>query len=296
MDDLRRTVPLMRLVFALGALLSLLAGIQLVVLPRRTDAYFAWTIGTPSAAAFLGSFYWGAVAIAGTSFPRRAWARARAGVYGVVAFFWVTMATTLMHLDRFHLDSGGPAARVSAWAWLIVYLVIPPLATVALVLQHRARGVDPVRAASMARPHRLALAVAGSSLVALSILLFAAPATASDIWPWQLTPLTARAASAWVVGLGIILCTMAWEGDHDRAAPAAWGVAVLPVLLVVSLVRLEEDVRWTAGTAYVVVVAAVWALGGVSVLAAGRRRGEVSAPAAPAAPASPGSSGTAAPG
>ena len=39
------------------------------------------------------------------------------------------------------------------------------------------------------------------ALVGLGIALFAAPDAVARIWPWPLTPLTARAIEAWLVGL-----------------------------------------------------------------------------------------------
>lgn len=288
----RHTAPLVRLVLALGAVLSLLAGIQLFLLPGRTDDFFAWTIGTRSSAAFLGAFYWGSVAIAFTSFRRREWARARVGLYGLLAFFWVTLAATLAHLDRFHLGEGGTAARISAWAWLLVYVTIPPLTTAALALQWRIRGDDPAAGAPMPATQRLVIAAIGAALVVLAVVLFVAPGTAAEIWPWQLTPLTARASSAWVVGLGVILLTMAWDGDLERCVPAAAGIVGLPVLLAVALVRLRGDVSWTAGAAYVVVLAVLWLVAGIGVVLGARRQATAAglrSPAAPAAPATPAS-------
>lgn len=289
MAGVRETGPLVRLVFALGALLSFLAGIQLFLLPHRTEDFFAWTIGTRSSAAFLGAFYWGSVAIALMGLRRPEWVRARVGLYGLLAFFWVTLAATLAHLDRFHLGAGGTAARIAAWAWLAVYVAIPPLTTVALLVQRRFTGGDPEALAPMARAQRAVLLVLGLALVGVATLLFAAPRTSSDIWPWALTPLTARASSAWVVGLGVILLTMAWEGDLDRVVPAAAGVAVLPVLLAIGLLRLNDDVTWAAGAVYLGVLAVVWLLAGAGVLVAAFRRTpvDVTRPATRGAPASP---------
>lgn len=292
MPAVRHTAPLVRLVFALGAVLSLLAGIQLFLLPGRTDDFFAWTIGTRSSAAFLGAFYWGSVAIAFTSLRRREWVRARVGLFGLLAFFWVTLAATLAHLDRFHLGEGGTAARISAWAWLVVYLTIPPLTTAALIVQWRVGGADPAPGAPIPTAQRTLIAAIGAGLVGLAVVLFAAPGTAGEIWPWELTPLTARTSSAWVLGLGVILLTMAWDGDLERCIPAAAGVVALPVLLAVALVRLRSDVSWVAGAAYVVGLAVVWLVAGVGVVLQARRRAltaGISSRAAPGAPASPAS-------
>src|SRR5947207_178035 len=56
-----RPLPILqvtRLSFQLGILLATVAGIQLSVLSTRTADFFAWTIGVPMTAAFLGAFFW----------------------------------------------------------------------------------------------------------------------------------------------------------------------------------------------------------------------------------------------
>jgi len=53
------------------------------------------------------------------------------------------------------------------------------------------------------------IAAAGGLSVATSALLYLSPATAIDIWPWQLTPLTARTLGAIFAlggaGLGVLV-------------------------------------------------------------------------------------------
>ena len=46
-----------------AAVLVFLAGVQLFLFPRRTAEYFAWTIGSPMTAVFLGASYWSAVGL-----------------------------------------------------------------------------------------------------------------------------------------------------------------------------------------------------------------------------------------
>ena len=86
------------------------------------------------------------------------------GVPGILAFVWLTLIATLIHLDLFHLDSNGFAAQLAAWVWLAVYVVEPPVLTWAFVAQLRApgRGPAPPRPAAAAPP-ALLTGLAGAS-------------------------------------------------------------------------------------------------------------------------------------
>lgn len=242
------------------------------MLSERTDELFAWTIASPSSAAFLGAFYWGSVVIAATSFPRVEWVRARVGLYGLILFFWVTLAATLIDLDRIHLEAGKTIARVSAWFWLVVYVVIPVYGMFALRVQHRSRGADPPISAPMPPVYRGRLLAAGLILVALGIVLFVAPSVAADFWPWPLTPLTSRAIAAWLLGAGVAILTMWRERDAERVIPGSALIVTVSVLLAISLARFEHEIMWSRGAVYVVALALMFLLGAAGLALARRAR------------------------
>src|SRR6202035_1490257 len=103
-------------------------------------------------------------------------------------------------------------ARLAAWAWLIIYILDPILVAAALLAQHRARGPDPPRVRPFSISYRVAIGASSMISTGVGVALYVAPhAAAHDVWPWPLTPLTARAVAAWLVGAGIILAVMARE-------------------------------------------------------------------------------------
>lgn len=256
----REPVPVVRAAFALGFLLSLGAGSMLYFFVDDTDSAFAWTIAVPASAAFLGAFYLAAAVIAVASVRRPEWVRVRVGLPELVVFFWATLLATLLHLDKFHLGAGGTAARVAGWAWLIVYIVLPPLTTLGLIRQRMAGGSDSPRVALLPRAYRLALLLTGIALLAVGQVVFVAPGVGDDIWPWPVTSLTMRAMAAWMLALGTALLAIAWENDADRIVPGALGIVPGPALLAIGLARFPPD-DWRAGAVYVVVLAAVASLG-----------------------------------
>jgi hypothetical protein len=260
----RLTTRWMHVVFFLGSLFVAAAGVQLYVLASDTDRFFAWTIGIPLTAAFLGSYYWTAMVVSVLSWRERNWANARVGVVGVLVFLLLTLATTLINLAQFHLSHGPLTARLAAWAWLIIYVLDPTLVAGALVAQMRARGVDPPRRRRFSAWYRAAIATSALVSVSVGIALFAAPHdAAAALWPWPLTSLTARMVAAWLVGGGIILAAMVHENDHRRTRPAAVAYTALGILQLGALARYSASPDWesTASWLYVIFFASAIGLG-----------------------------------
>jgi hypothetical protein len=86
--------PSLRWLLVAAAVLVFLAGVQLFVFPLRTDRYFAWTIGSPMTASFLGASYWSAVALELGGSRARTWSGARIAIPAVGLFTAVTLIVT----------------------------------------------------------------------------------------------------------------------------------------------------------------------------------------------------------
>ena len=63
---------------------------------------------------------------------------------------------------------------------------------------------------------RLLLGLQALILVPLGAALFIAPLLTAPLWPWALTPLTARAIGAWLIAIGAGMAQSVWENDLDR--------------------------------------------------------------------------------
>jgi len=227
-----------RLTLAYAALTGLV-GIPLFLGSRQTDVYFAWTIKPPLTAAALGAAYWAALVMNVIASRARGWADVRVVLGAGLVFTSAMLAATLLHLDRFHLGSGGAVARGVAWAWLVIYVLVP-LATAAVILA-RPFG-RPSSEPSMPRPMRAALVVQTVVLITLGLFLFARPE--SGAWPWTLTPLTGRAVAAWLLGVGTAALLMAQAGDLARCRAPLATYGLLPVLELVALLRFSGSVSW----------------------------------------------------
>ena len=244
----------MRALLYVGGGFVLVAGLQLWVFAEHTDAIFAWTIRSPLTAAYLGSFYWAAAVLALLSARERTWARARLGVPGVLAFVWLTLLATVLHLEPFHLDAPDLAAQAAGWVWLAVYVAEPPLLLWAFVAQLRTAGGDPPRPHPLPRSYRAALAVQAAILLALGAELFVAPGTVGEAWPWGLTELTARAIAAWLIALAGLLAAVWWENERSRIRLGLALLLTLVPLQALALARYGEEVAWSGPGAPIMLV------------------------------------------
>ncbi len=241
--------------FVIDSLLVGLAGVQLYVLSAQTDRFFAWTVLPPLTAAFLGGAYWASLPLLLAAARQGTWAHARLAVYGVLLFTTATLAATLLHLDRFHLAAPDPVARGAAWAWLAVYVVVPPALLVLLVRQRRVPGGDPPRRGPLPGWVRRPLATLGAGLLVLGAALLVAPAAVAPLWPWPVTPLTGRAVGAWLLGIGVIAAQASWENDAARVRGAMWGLVVFGALELLALARHPAAVDWGGASAWGYVLA-----------------------------------------
>ncbi len=169
----------------------------------------------------------------------------------MLTFTVLTLVATLLHLDRFHFHSSSSGAQISTWGWLAVYVIVPPVMTVLLVRQIRAPGGDPPREAPLPAALRLVLVAQAGVMVVAGALLFLAPEDTKGLWPWALTPLTARAAGAWLLGIGLAAAWVVWENDWRRVRVAMAGYSAIGVLELIVLLRYSDELDWSDAQAYV---------------------------------------------
>lgn len=223
--------------------LALITGFSLYVLSDRTDHFFSWTIRPPITAAFFGACFWTAAIIAFLASQQHIWIRARIAGPVILSFTVLTLIATLLHLDKFHFFSPDVVARTTAWAWMILYVTVPPITLLLLPLQLRTPGTDVARSKPLPRWLRITLGVQAGALVAVGLVLFFAPQIAA-FWPWKLTPLTAQVTGGWLLAIGGAVAQTWWENDWSRVAIAFISYVALGALQVLALVRYASQVQW----------------------------------------------------
>lgn len=258
----------MRVLLLVFAVLTALATVALYVLADRTEQTFAWTIQPPLTAAFLGAGYAAGCVLVVLSLRDPLWAHSRVPVLTILLFVVLTLVATLMHLDKMHFstEGAGLVAEGAGWFWMAVYVVVPVAMLGVLWSQERAHGDDPEPRHPVPGGLRLALAVESAALLAVGMPLFASPATAASIWPWTLTPFTARVVAAWLLAFGLAAALAALAGDLARLRTATVAYTVFGVLVAGAVLRYPGTVAWDRPVAWlfavtVVVVVATGAAG-----------------------------------
>ncbi|MGH2924119.1 MAG: hypothetical protein ACRDKH_08840 [Solirubrobacterales bacterium] len=266
-----RLSPLLRWTLIGFAGLALTAGALLFLGASATDEWFSWTIEPPLSAAALGAFYWGAFVLLATAAIAPGWRAARPVVLPVLAIATSLLVITLVHLDKFDLDS------LFGVFWLCAYIAAPPLLVAGIVLERRRAperapppSAPPVP--TLGRGIRIALAVEGAAMLIVAGLLLLAPDAAADVWPWALTPLTSRALGAFVLGVALVALLVAREEWIELFAATAVALITLASLHLLAVALHHEDLAGDdlATIVYVGFSAALLATGAYALASASR--------------------------
>jgi hypothetical protein len=221
--------PRLRVVLQVFAALALIAGGLLFFGATRTDAWWSWTIQPPLTAATLGGFYWAAFALILSAARSKSWVRARPAVYPVAVIAVLLLLITLIHIDRFDLDS------LFGVFWVVAYALVPVALAWGLAEQRGAAGIAPEPNRRLPVLLRRILIVEGAVMAAAGLLLLIAPGAADDVWPWALSPLTSRAIGSFLLGIGLAAGIAVRDDDPVAFRGAALAYAVLGLLELLAL-------------------------------------------------------------
>jgi len=223
----------------------LTASTVLLLFPDDTKDLFAWQIKAHMSSFALavpyaaGVYYFARLLVDGR------WHRVRAGLLPVGAFVTVEAIATVLHWGRFTHDN--PAF----WIWASLYLTTP---VVVPLVWWRNRATDPgaPEADDVVFPHavRIGFLVAGLGQLVIALFLVLFPNAAIDIWPWPLTPLTARSTAGWfafgLVGIMLVRETR-WSAARVIVQALLLGLAIA----LVSVVRAWDEFDTSRVTTWV---------------------------------------------
>ena len=256
-DD--RVLPLTRGVAA-GIVPFLVVGFAVLYLwPGDTDRRFAWPIRPTMTAMVLGSAYLGGAYFFVCAARARTWHTVKAGFVPVAVFASLLGIATILHWDRFQ------HGHVAFWLWALLYFTTPFL--IVLVWLRNRRHDVPTDADELLLSIPAARGIAAVGVLALGwgLFLYLLPAAAMALWPWPLTPLTARVLGAVTcLGLAGIGALVNRRWSSARLPFQVAGVTLTAILVAGVRARSEVDpgnvLTWLLAAGFVGVTAAVVAL------------------------------------
>ena len=220
--------------------LVLIMGLNLYFLAEQTETTFAWTIGVPLTAAFLGAGYLSSFLIEFMAARETLWVKSRIALPTAFTFTILTSITTLIHLDKFHLESTNPITVIVTWAWLLVYAIVPFIMGIVFIQQLRSDGTNPAPTAYLPRWFKVVIGIQGGVMLIIGLGFMFVPMTFAPLWSWTLTPLTARAIGAWLSGIGVATFHSIIENDWGRLRPAMASYALFGILQLINLMRFSD--------------------------------------------------------
>jgi hypothetical protein len=229
----------LRLWLAIEVLFGVAAVMAVGVAPADTETNFAWPIQPVVMAAVLGGFYITSAPLFLLPLFARRWEMIRAMILPAALFSTVQLAATFLHWDKFSVGT------VPFYVWFLSYLLPPPI-FVAAYLWHQSKKPSGSTQSSDPLPpwlKRLFVSIGGFLTIGAA-LVFLFPNLLIPVSPWQLTPLTARSLSGWLIAVGALMLSMSLENDQTRARLAAPMLILLLPVLLLQMVRYADQVNW----------------------------------------------------
>jgi hypothetical protein len=240
-----RILPVTRWISAMIVPFLVAAFVILYLFPDHTQELFAWGIQPRMSAMMLGAAY-----IAGAYFFVRAatnarWHWVKIGFLPVTTFATLMGIATILHWDRFN------HGYLSFFAWVGLYFTTP---FIVFLLWLRNRSTDPGSAnpshdARVPYLVRLGIGIVGGVTLLTSIVLFLQPGFMISIWPWQLTPLTARVMGALFALTGVgelaIALDVRWSSVRIPLQSQIIGIALIGLAMVFSWSNFHQANPWT---------------------------------------------------
>ena len=239
-DD--RVLPVTRWAALIVFFILVPAWTILWVAPDRTADLWAWMIKPELTPIFLGSGYGAGAYFFWRTYRAERWHPSSPGVLGASVFAGLMLIATVMHWDRFNHGDAPTLAAIAFYAWTIVYIVSP---FAVFAIWSRNQATDPRTPAAddprVPPSARLAARAFAAGAFGVGLLFFVVPDVAIDIWPWQLTPLTARVLASLTVQVGVGALMLSRDPRWSMWRLIVHTYFVATALLLIGAIRAFRD-------------------------------------------------------
>jgi hypothetical protein len=225
-----RVLPETRWISAIIVPFLLAAFGVLYLLPDHTGQLFAWNIQPRMSAMMLGEAY-----LAGAYFFVRAvlsprWHWVAVGFLPVTTFATLMGISTILHWDRFNHGS------FAFWTWVFLYFTTPFIVPAVWWRNRKTdSGIPDSGDRLVPLWVRWVIGISGAGAVLIGLLFFLQPAFMIGVWPWKLTPLTARVMGTLfaLAGVGALCIARDIRWSAVRIAFQSQMIALVLILLAI---------------------------------------------------------------
>jgi len=233
-DD--RVLPLTRWVARLIVPFLAAAFLVLYGVPGRTTEFFAWTIRPDMTPILMGAGYGAGVYFFYRVSRADEWHRVAAVLPGIAAFTWLMAIATVLHWTNFN------HSHHTFYLWVILYAVTPVLVPGIYVLNRRTDPVEPsTDEVRLPRAVRVLGGGLGLLVAVTAAVLFVAPGTMIEAWPWAVSPLTARVLAGWFGLFGVVNGVAALDPRWSAARLAVQSQLLGFALVLAGVARSWDD-------------------------------------------------------
>ncbi|MEP7054488.1 MAG: hypothetical protein ABI912_04500 [Actinomycetota bacterium] len=222
----------------------LVAFVDLYFWPHDTNRYFAWAIKPGLTPMILGSVYLGGSYFFARAARATEWHVIKGGFVPVAAFAALMGVATILHWDRFN------HRHVAFWLWAGLYFTTPFLVAAVFVANRRYDAA--VAPGDALLPLALARTIGAVGVLAAftSAFLFLQPKRAINVWPWTLSPLTARVMAA-IFALGVAAIGTLFERRWSSVRLMVQVATVMFGLIVIATIKSRGDIDSGAALTWV---------------------------------------------
>ena len=224
------------------------AFIILYIFPDQTGMLFAWKIQPSISAMMLGSAYAGGIYFFTGVLRSRQWHKVKVGFLPVIAFASLLGIATILHWDKFN------HSHVSFFAWAGLYFTTPFIVSF-VWLRNRKQDAGNSGEQDTIIPYtwRLIMGAFGSITLVISLFLFLQPGMLISLWPWTLTPLTARVMGAMFALPGLVGLGIALDKRWDAAILILQSQGFSILLILIASILSSQDYDWAYGGSWLFV-------------------------------------------
>lgn len=206
--------------------------VLLYIWPDNTEEMFAWTIRPRMTPLLMGAGYLGGAYFFLRSALASRWHHIAVGFLPVATFSSFMTLATILHWPNFN------HTHPAFFVWAGLYATTPFLVFYAW-WQNRKRDsgeADPGDAILPAAA-RWIMGIFGAVILLTGILLFLFPSLMIDVWPWTLSPLTARVGGGWFALPGVLWLGIAGDRRWQAARIGLESQALSLTLILLGVAR-----------------------------------------------------------